>query len=341
MKLKNFLKKYKKNNYLYFIAEACDNHFGNIQNAIKMIELSKKAGADAIKFQHHLVNEEMLSKVPRSSNFNISLYNFLKKNSLSIQDHIKLSQICNKVGIQYLCTPFSLKAAIDLKENINMDAYKIGSGEMADTPFLEEILKFKKPLIVSTGMSTVKEIEETFKILNTCKNLVIMNCLSEYPPDYNDLNLGFIQVLKKKYPQSIIGHSDHTAEIFSSLAAYALGARVIEKHVTLDKNLRGPDQKVSIDFKELNELIKGLRLMENSFGNKKILHKKEVQIRKWARRSIVSIKPIKKNEKFTKENIWSKRPGTGIPSKFFYKIINKKSKTNIKVNSLIKYSDII
>ena len=339
MKIKKFLNIYKNNNYVYVIAEACDNHYGDITKAIQMIKLAKKSGADAIKFQHHLPDEEMLKIVPKSSNFSISLYQFLKKNALKIEDHIKLKMICDKYKIQYLCTPFSLKAAYELNSNLNIDAFKIGSGEMNDYPFLTEVIKMNKPIIISTGMSTIDEIDETYKVMKKCKNLVFMNCLSEYPPDYNDLNLGYIKVLKKKYPKVLIGHSDHTGEIFSSISAFTLGARVIEKHVTLNKKFRGPDQKVSIDFKELKLLIEGLRKLQNSFGKNKTIHKKEIQIRKWARRSIVSIKNIKRGDKFTTKNIWSKRPGTGIPSKFFNNILNKKSKKNIKANKLIKYSD--
>ena len=167
-----------------------------------------------------------------------------------------------------------------------------------------------------------------------------MNCLSEYPPTYKDLNLGVIKVLKKKYPKIIIGHSDHTGEIYSSISAYTLGAKVIEKHVTLDKKMKGPDQKVSIDFNDLKILIKGLRMLQDSFGSKKKIHKNELPIRKWATRSVVAIKSIKKDEVFSEKNIWTKRPGIGIQAKNLYKIIGKKAKKNIKNNVLLKLSDI-
>ena len=167
-----------------------------------------------------------------------------------------------------------------------------------------------------------------------------MNCLSEYPPKYEDLNLNYIRKLKKKYPKIIVGHSDHTGEIYSSFAAYILGAMLIEKHVTLNKNFKGPDQKVSIDFKELKYLIDGLRMLENSFGCTKKIQIMEKPIRLWATRSVVSIKDIKFGEKLTKYNIWTKRPGTGIPAKDFFKLLGKKSKKFIKNNSLIRAKDI-
>ena len=340
MKIKTFINLYKKNNYVYVIAEACDNHFGNLKKAYKMIELAKSSGADAIKFQHHIPDEEMLKKVPKSSNFDISLYEFLKKYALKINDHIKLFKYCKKVGIEYLCTPFSYKAALELEKFIKLDAYKIGSGELTDIPFISEVAKFRKTMIVSTGMSNLNEINYTLKFLKKSKKIILMNCLSEYPPDYKDLNLGVIKILKKKYPKCIIGHSDHTGEIYSSFAAYTIGARVIEKHVTLNKKYKGPDQEVSIDFSDLKTLIEGLRLLENSFGSIKKVQNKEKQIRRWATRSIVTIKDIKKGENFTIKNLWTKRPGIGIPSKNLYKVIGKKSKKNIKANSLLKISDI-
>jgi sialic acid synthase SpsE len=341
MKINYFLSSNFKNiNYVYVIAEACDNHFGDINKAFKMAFLAKRAGADAIKFQHHLVDEEMLKNVPKSSNFDISLYDFLKKNSLKLEDHLKIKRYCKKINIQYLCTPFSYKAAVELLKFIKVDCFKIGSGELTDLPSIEKIANLKKPMIISTGMSTSSEISRTYKLINKKVKLVIMNCLSEYPPDYRDLNLGYISVLKKKYPNNIIGHSDHTGDIFSSIAAYSMGARVIEKHVTLDKNFKGPDQKVSIDFSDLKILVRGLRNLENSFGAKKKIHSKEIPIRKWATRSVVSIADINKGEVFSLKNIWTKRPGIGIPASKYYKIIGKKSIKKIKKNKLIKPSDV-
>ena len=340
MNLIKFLKGYKKNNYTYIIAEACDNHFGNIKKAKKMVLLAKKAGADCIKFQHHLVDEEMLKNVPKSSNFDLTLYEFLEKYSLKLSDHQKLKKYCKKVGIQYLCTPFSYKAAFELKKYVGVDCFKIGSGELTDLPSLQKISKLKKPMILSTGMSTPSEIKRSFNLLKKNTNISLMHCLSEYPANYSDLNLKYLEVLNKKYNKSIIGYSDHTDDIYSSIAAVSLGARIIEKHVILNKKMKGPDQKVSIDFDQLISLVKGVRLLERSFGDIKKIHNKEIQIRRWATRSIVAIKNIKKGEKLSFKNIWTKRPGTGIPSSKFNSIIKKKAKKNIKINSLLKYSDI-
>lgn len=329
------------NKKVIIIAEACDNHFGDVKNAKKMILLAKKAGADVIKFQHHLADEEMLKNVPKSSNFKMSLYNFLKKYSLKLSDHLLLKNFCKKIGIEYLCTPFSYKAAEELNK-IGVKWFKVGSGEFTDTPFIKKLLKFNKPTILSTGMSTIKEIEMISNIIKKQKNkkIAFMNCTSEYPPVLEDLNLGFIPILKKKYPQIKIGHSDHTNDILSSIAAVALGARIIEKHVNLDNKNYGPDRDVSISFKKFSQMVNSIRKLEKSLGTEKKIYKKEKQIRRWATRSIVSIRDIQKNQRISSKDVWSKRPGTGIPSRYMSKIIGKKAKKFIKKNTLIKKSQL-
>lgn len=332
--------KYSKNKIM-IIAEACDNHFGSIEKAFKMVDLAKKSGADIIKFQHHIPDEEMLKKVPKSKNFKISLYNFLKKNALKLEDHYKLKKYCEVKKITYLCTPFSLKAAQELNK-IKVCGFKIGSGEMSDHPTLKEIIKFKKPIIISTGMSVVKEIDETYQILKKSKkSIALMNCLSEYPVNYRDLNLKFISKMKEMYPQASIGHSDHTNDIFSTISAVSLGAIIIEKHVTLNKNNNGPDKDVSINFEEFSKMIYQIRKLEVALGDKKFIHKNEWFIRKWAHRSIVTIEDVKKNQIVNLKNVWSKRPGIGIPSKHIPKILGKKFKRDIKKNEILSWKDFL
>ena len=332
-------KKFSSDNILV-IAEACDNHFGSIDKAKKMIELAKEAGADVIKFQHHLPDEEMLPDVPKSDNFNESLYDFLKKNALKLNDHKILKDYCQNVGITYLCTPFSYQAAKELM-NLNVCGFKIGSGELSDHPTIKKISEFKKPMLLSTGMSTEDEIKETYSILlNKNIEFGFMNCLSEYPPAYEDLNLKYILKMKKIFDKAVIGHSDHTNDIFSSIAAVTLGAIIIEKHITLDKSLKGPDSDVSIDFKDLTKLVNQIRLIEKSLGDERKINDKEKIIRSWAHRSIVTIKEIKKGEKFSEENIWTKRPGTGIPAKKYENVLGKISNKGIKNNTLLNIDDI-
>jgi len=257
-----------KEHKVYIIAEACDNHLGNIQTAKEMIRLAKLAGADAIKFQHHIPDEEMLPDVPMSDNFDMPLYEFLKKYALTIEQHAELKKYCDEIGIQYLCTPFSWKAAKELHE-IGVDVFKIGSGEMTDIPTLRKIAGFGKPMIISTGMCTFEEIDRTYNELKSRVPLVLMNCVSEYPPIYEDINLKVINLMMERYSEAIIGHSDHTPDLYTRFAAVVLGAKVIEKHVIIDKRQPGPDQSVSIDFKELAELVEGIRKIEAALGDKK------------------------------------------------------------------------
>ena len=254
-----------KENKVIIIAEACDNHLGNLKTAKEMAFESKKAGADIIKFQHHLPDEEMLKDAPMSDNFDEPLYEFLLKYAFNIKQHLELKDFCKKIDIEYLCTPFSLAAAKELRD-IGVNKFKIGSGEMTDIPTLDEISKFSKEMIVSTGMSSFDEIDRTYNLLSS-KNikLSLMNCTSEYPPTYDDINLGVIPKMIERYPKALIGHSDHTNEIYTSIAAVALGAKILEKHIILDKNQKGPDQLVSIDINQLKELTYSIRNIEKSF----------------------------------------------------------------------------
>lgn len=332
-------KLFNKQNVVFIIAEACDNHLGNMDTAKEMCRQAKLAGCDCIKFQHHLPDEEMLKDVPMSSNFNMPLYDFLKLYALTLDQHIEIKKYCETIGIYYLCTPFSLKAAYELND-IGVSAFKIGSGEMTDIPTLVNIAKLGKPMIISTGMSTLEEIKRTYDaLLPAGIPLAFTNCLSEYPPKYEDINLGVITKLKVLLPNAIIGHSDHCPDLYTSFAAVALGARVIEKHVILDKKVPGPDQSVSIDFMDLYHLVDGIRKIELAMGNQKKINDNEKSIREWAFRSIVSTKKLYKGEKITEDMIWSKRPGTGIPSYMMSNILGKTLLRDIKQNILLKWDD--
>ena len=283
----------------------------------------------------------MLPDVPSSSNFQIPLYEFLKKYALSIEQHIELKEYCDSIGIIYLCTPFSYKAAFELNRANIVDAFKIGSGEMTDIPSLIKIAQFGKPLIISTGMCTFEEIDRTYYALkDTGVTFSLMSCVSEYPPIYEDISLGVIKKMKDRYPDIVIGHSDHTPDLFTSFAAVALGARIIEKHVIIDKRVAGPDQSVSIDFNELYELCDGVKKISLASGEEKSVKEKEKAIRLWAFRSVVSVKDIPKGAIISQEMVWSKRPGTGIPSYRMNEIVGKKATRDIKVNTLISFDDI-
>jgi N-acetylneuraminate synthase len=211
---------------------------------------------------------------------------------------------------------------------------------MTDIPSLRKIAQLGKPMIVSTGMSTFEEIDRTYEVLAaTGVPLALMNCVSEYPPQYQDINLKVIGTMISRYPKAIIGHSDHTPDLFTCYAAVALGAKIIEKHVILDKLQPGPDQAVSIDFNELSVLVGGIRKIEAAMGEERSVHHKEKQIREWAFRSLVSTCDIKAGDTITDEMVWTKRPGTGIPSAEMPKIIGLRAKRSVPANTLFAWED--
>jgi N,N'-diacetyllegionaminate synthase len=324
----------------FIIAEACDNHMGNLDAALEMARQAKLAKADAVKYQHHLPDEEMLPDAPMSDNFEEPLYEFLKKHALTLDQHRRIKLYCEEIGITYLCTPFSFAAAREL-EPLNVPAYKIGSGEMTDIPSLLRIAEFGKPLIVSTGMASIAEIQRTYNALvSRAKSLALMNCVSEYPPVYEDVNLRVISKMQELFPRAVIGHSDHTPDLYTCYAAVSLGAAIIEKHVILDKRTPGPDQAVSIDFSELAELVDGIRKVEAALGSEKAVHSREQQIRTWAFRSIVTTQPIEAGTIITDEMIWSKRPGTGIPSHRMDEVIGLRVVRDLPENVLLSWDDL-
>ena len=293
----------------YVIVEACVNHQGDFSTAKKMIYYSKSVGADAIKFQHHILEEEMLKVVPKSGNFKTSLWEVIKKTNFTLSQHKMFKKLCDRIGIEYLCTPFSMKAVDELK-SIGVRAFKTGSGELTNHPFIEHIAKIGKPMILSTGMSNPEEISESVNIIKKYKTpFSLMHCVSAYPCPYNIMNLNFINTLEKKYKVPV-GLSDHTPTFYTSLGASSLGASLIEKHFTF---------------------------------NKKLIFTQEKEIVNWARESVVTIKNISKGEKFTKNNISVKRPTPKkgeIPAKFYKKVLNSKSKVNLKKDVKIKWTQV-
>lgn len=322
---------------VYVIAEAGINHEGDIETAKKLIRIAKDAGADAIKFQTHLPEKEMLNDLNIKIG-DITLFELLKKVELTKDNHIKLKEYATRKGIEFLSTPFC-KEAVDLLEEIDIPAYKVGSGEMTNFPLLEYIAKKKKPMIISTGMNTYEEIDETIVFLKKFKSeIILLHCTSDYPTKYEDVNLRVIKKLQEKF-EIPIGLSDHSIGIYTALASVPLGACVIEKHFTSDKNLLGPDHKISLNPTELKKLVEGIRIVEKAMGSIKELTDNEIAIRKIAHESIVSLMDIPKETIIKRNMIGMKRPGTGIPSKDFDRLIGLKTIRNIKANTIIKWSD--
>ena len=327
---------------VFVIAEAGINHNGSLSIAKKLVDMAKKAGADCFKIQTHITEEEMIKTNIRPGKISKkSLWSIIKNSELTEKEEIEIQKYCKKRKIIFLSTPFSIPA-IDRLEKISMPAYKIGSGELTNIPFLNHIAKTTKPVILSTGMSNMNEIKKSVKLFQKLKTpIAILQTTSQYPCNYKDINLKVIDNYEKLF-KIPVGISDHSLGIYTALGAVARGASIVEKHITLDKKMSGPDQKLSLEYNELLELVKGCNAIKLALGNSKEILKKELPILNFARESIVTKEKISKGEKFTEKNLTTKRPNTGeIPAKEFYKIIGKKSKENIEKNKQLKIRDIL
>ena len=341
------------------IPEGCDNHHGSLAKAKELAAAAKEAGAKIIKFQLHLPDEEMDKELMAETSSEMfkkwgDLYGFIKKNLLSVKDHAKLIEYCNKIGIQYFCTPFSAKAAKILKEIGGDKAYKIGSGETEDLPMIEDVASLGKPMIVSTGMTRFDEIDLTVKVLKENKTpFALAHCVSAYPPKSpDDLNLGVISELRERY-NVLIGFSDHTSPegIIAKNGQYlseneiiwgaiSQGAKFIEKHFTLDRKSKDADSVFSHDSKSLKKLIETVALAEKAMNVKRDVLNCEKDVWIWAKRSLFASQDIPAGARINREMLISKRPGTGIRSKDYKKIIGKITEREIKKNQLIKLKDL-
>lgn len=346
------------NHPVVMIAEGCDNHNGSLAKAKEIAHSAKESGADIIKFQMHIPDEEMHKMETERTSSQMfskwgSLYGFVEANRLPVDDHKELMDFCNKIGIQYLCTPFSLKAAQLLNE-MGAEAFKIGSGETEDMPFIEETAKFRKPMIISTGMSTWEEITHTVdEVQKIGAPLSLAHCISVYSPkNAYQLHLGVIAELCDRFNVPV-GLSDHTApegvhsraghdvsQQAEMFAAIALGACFIEKHFTLDRNQPDADSVFSLDPKALRTLVLDIRAAEESMSRERIIFEEEKPVWIWAKRSLVAAGRIAKDEVITREKITSKRPGTGIRSKFYREVMGKTARRDIEAGEMLQWGDI-
>jgi N,N'-diacetyllegionaminate synthase len=327
------------------IAEAGVNHNGRLNLALRLIDCAAKAKADYVKFQtystENLVQKKLkLAKYQRPNIKKIkSQYELLKKYELSYNDHKIIMKRCKLKKIKFLSSPFDLQS-IELLKKLKLNIIKIPSGEITNIPYLKKIGCLKKKIILSTGMSTINEIKNAIKILlkngTKKKDLTLLHCSTEYPAHKEKLNLLSIKYLRK-YFNLETGYSDHSEGILASIAAVALGAKVIEKHITLNKNFEGPDHKASLSPDELINLVDGIRETEKMLGkNEKKPYKAELNNLKFIRKYIVAKNFVKKGEIFSEKNITTKRSGTGIPSENWNSIIGKKSKFNFLPDENIK-----
>lgn len=322
------------------IAEIGINHNGNLKVAKEMVDAAYRSGCEIVKHQTHIVDDEMSHEAKKviPGNANISIYDIMSKAALSEEEEKELKDYVESKGMLYLSTPFS-RAAADRLQKFGVKAFKIGSGECNNYPLIEHIAKFGKPMIVSTGMNDISSIRKTVNILEKYHiEYALLHTTNLYPTSPNLVRLGAMVQLKNEFPNAVIGLSDHTINNNACLAATSLGASILERHFTDKKTRKGPDIICSADENDLKQLIDGTKeiwLMRG--GTKKSLKEEQVTI-DFAYATIVSIKKIKKGEKFSMNNIWVKRPGNiGILAEKFNDVIGKRAKCNIEEDTHITW----
>jgi N,N'-diacetyllegionaminate synthase len=328
---------------VFIIAEAGVNHNGSLELAKRLVDAAKDAGADCVKFQT-FISKNIVSKNAVKAEYQKmqteaeeSQYDMLKKLELSFDEFLELKEYCEDKDIKFMSTAFDFDS-IDFLNSLETSNWKIPSGDITNLPYLMKIAKLNKPVILSTGMSTMDEIRDAIKTLkdNGSGELTVLHCTTEYPTPYTDVNLRAMLTIKDELGVKI-GYSDHTKGIEVSIAAVALGATVIEKHFTLDRNMEGPDHKASLETDELKAMVDSIRHIELALGDgMKQPAESEKKNMAIARKSIIALKDIKAGELFTEENLTVKRPGDGISPMRWFDVIGKAAKRDFKGEELIE-----
>ena len=335
---------------IYIVAEIGCNHNGDPQLAKKMVELAKRCGVDAVKFQTFNSNL-LISKYAEKAEYqkkttgeNGNQLDMTKKLELSHEDYMELKKYAISLGLEVFSTAFDFES-IDFLEKDGQSIWKVPSGEITNLPYLEKISSIEcnnKLIVLSTGMATIDEIKEAVKILQSKRKnrIIILHCNTEYPTPDEDVNISAIQDLKNNFPDYEIGFSDHSVGCIGAVMAVSYGITFIEKHFTLDKNFEGPDHKASATPEELKELVENVRRAEKMYGTGyKYVTESERKNKKIARKSIIAKRDIKKGEIFTEENLICKRPGNGISPMHWYELLGKKAEDDFKEDELIKSSE--
>lgn len=331
-------------NRVFIIAEAGVNHNGSISMALELIDLAKKSGADAVKFQTFRANKlatsdaEKAEYQKRATSKKESQLAMLQRLELSKEDHKTLISHCQKRDIEFMSTPFD-DESIDLLQRLNIKRFKIPSGELTNLPYLQKTASLNKETILSTGMATLREVEEAITALLKSglekEKLTVLHASTAYPTPIADVNLKAMQTIANAFNVKV-GYSDHSLGIEVPIAAVAMGAKIIEKHFTISRNLEGPDHKASLEPLELEQMIRSIRKVEKALGDGlKKPSPSELKNIPIARKSIVASKAIREGEKLSSDNITTKRPGKGISPMNWYKLIGSKAKKNYHADELI------
>ncbi|MBE5924466.1 MAG: N-acetylneuraminate synthase [Lachnospiraceae bacterium] len=332
---------------VYIIAEAGVNHNGDIDIALQMIDKAKECGVDCIKFQT-FKTEKLVTKDAKKAEYQVlntenadSQFSMLKALELSFEDFKILKEHCDEVGIDFMSTPFDMES-VDVLEKLGVKEYKMSSGDITNKQLLEYVASKNKPMIISTGMCDMDEVKEAVGWIENMgnKDITLLHCTSNYPAPYEEVNMLSMLTLKNAFPYPV-GYSDHTKGVIIPITAVAMGAKVIEKHFTLDKNMKGPDHKASLDVAELKDMVDAIRIVEVSKGDGiKAPAKSELSTRSVARKSIVAKAAKRKGDVLTSDDITIKRPGDGIPPKYMDEIIGKELVRDIAQDELLQFEDL-
>jgi len=333
-------------NKTFIIAEAGVNHNGSLDMALEMVDAAVAAGADAIKVQTFKAEQIITASAPkagyqkRTTGSDESQLEMIRKLELNEAAHQKLFEYCKNKGILFLSSPFDLES-IDLLNRLGMQTFKIPSGEITNLPYLRKLGVLKKKLIMSTGMADLGEIEDALVVLmkagTTLEDITVLQCNTEYPTPFEDVNLKAMVTIKAAFPGIQVGYSDHSPGIEVPIAAVAVGARVIEKHFTLNRNMDGPDHRASLEPKELKSMVVAIRNIERAMGNGiKKPSSSELKNRPIARKSIVAARNIVRGKVLTEENLTVKRPGTGISPMLWDEIIGRTAARNYNTDEAIE-----
>jgi N-acetylneuraminate synthase len=331
---------------VFIIAEAGVNHNGSLETAMGLVDAAFNAGCDAVKFQT-FKTEDIVTKNVLKANYQAlntfkpgTQFDMLKELELGENDHRALFSYCRQKGIRFMSTPFDEESA-DFLDELGMEIFKVPSGEITNRLFLKHISRKKKPIILSTGMSTLKEVEEAVEWILEEDNmdLALLHCTSCYPAQYKDVNLKAINTLRNHFDLEV-GYSDHTLGTEIAMGAVAIGAQIIEKHITLDRSMEGPDHKCSLEPDELGKMVYAIRNIEEALGDGiKRPMENELEIRNLARKYIVAKKHISKGQSITFDVISFKRAGGGLEPKYIEKILGSIAAKEIEEGAIIKEID--
>lgn len=323
------------------IAEIGINHEGDLHKAICMVDDAAAVGCECVKFQSHVIDDEMIPNSVIPGNATESIWDIMSRCALSEEDEYTLKAYVESKGMLYLCTPFSRAAAIRLHE-MGVSAFKIGSGECNNYPLIDHIARYGKPIILSTGMNDLASITPAVELMRRYGvPYVLVHCTSLYPTPYAQVRLGALRIMSEQFPDAVIGLSDHSLHTYTCLAAVALGASVLEKHFTSDKSWPGPDVPISIDPPELQQLIDGSRAIHAALGGTKEILADEQPTIDFAYACVVTLRDIGAGEMLTEENVWVKRPGTGmIKAREYTGILGQRTKRALGKNAQVTWDDL-